>query len=306
MEIKKIITFLILIIFLFTGIKTASAYSANMTVSPRSTTLAAGETIRISIILDGGGTVFNAAKGTVTVSSNLSVQSLTMGDCGFAFVTTPTKENPSFAGVILGGSSNKCTIYTLSLKALSQGTGTVAITNASLKAFKGAAEILSFAQDGSYSIVGGKTSNNSLNTDIPTEAPIISNGIKLYEVLYSVPFSRGVTPSDFKIVMDPNMPNPVIASTILSPNDPNVLVGKFYKVPQGIHTIETLRKGSSVSKQIVNIQGKNGKLELGITPLEKKSMVFWYITAATALIVILVIGIFIFLTTRKAINPPNQ
>lgn len=294
----KIIS-LIFFVFLFFSTTKNHAFSAsgNITITPRTGNFATGESFQANLIIEGGGTPFNAAKATVAVSPNLSIQNLTMGNCDISFVNTPSKDNPSFLGAILGGSSNKCTLYTLVIKPVSEGDAYINVTSASIKAFKGASEILSYTLGGNY-IVNGTESAIDLQ---PTEAPLIANGIKLYEVFYTIPVPKNTLPTSLSVVMDRNMKNPIIASPLTSNNNPNVATAIFENVTQGIHAFDTIKDGNSISKQIVNVTGNNKKIEVGVSET-KNNMMFWYAISLSILFATIVIGVFVFLIKSKAIS----
>ncbi|MDE2589108.1 MAG: hypothetical protein KGL95_05530, partial [Patescibacteria group bacterium] len=152
--------------------------TAVISVSPYTGTYNIGDTFTVNLIVDGGGQVFNAARATVTVSSNLTVQSLTApdpasGGCGFVYPapkSTPTPSNPSFAGAILNASSPRCIVYSMTLVANTTGTGTIALTQESVKAYSNSAEIFLSSQDGTYSL--GITPTPTTNPT-PTPTPIV-------------------------------------------------------------------------------------------------------------------------------------
>lgn len=114
-----------------------------------------GNHFNVDVKLTDSTEAFNAAQANVVVSSNLNVVGLnypTANSCNFNYTKRPTKNDPSFAGAIYGGSSTGCTVYTLTLKPTSAGTGTITFTDASVKAYANNAELLSGVQNGSYAI----------------------------------------------------------------------------------------------------------------------------------------------------------
>lgn len=147
--------------------------TATINVSPSSGSFAIGQQFTVSVVIDGGGQVFNAAQANIALSSNLSIQAFvltpaTSGGCNFTFANnkkTPTALDPSFAGAILNGSSSRCTVYSLVLSATAPGTGTITLTKAEVKAYGEHGEILLSVQNGSYTIT-------SAPTPTPTTAPV--------------------------------------------------------------------------------------------------------------------------------------
>jgi hypothetical protein len=129
-------------------------------VSPSSSSVAVGQSLTVSVQANGGGTAFNAAQATVTVSSNLAITGLTTptsSGCNFTYTQAPTVNNPSFAGAIFGSSKTNCTVYKLTLQASSTGTGTVTITNPLLKAYTNGADLNPSATNGSYTLTDAWT-----------------------------------------------------------------------------------------------------------------------------------------------------
>lgn len=149
--------------------------TATMNVSPSSGSHNVGDTFNVDLVINGGGQSFNAAAATVTPSSNLSIQSLTQGSCGFQYVPssdTPTVTKPSFQGaVLLAGSSTGCTVYTLGLKAVAAGTGTLSLSGVQVLSNIDSSNILLSSQSGSYTLVGSTPVPTPTLTPAPTTTP---------------------------------------------------------------------------------------------------------------------------------------
>ena len=148
--------------------------TATITTNPSAQSVPVGTPFQVAIMVNGNGTAFNAAQATVTVSSNLTVNSLTNGNCNYVYTQTPTAQNPSFAGAILSTSSSACTVYTLTLTPNAAGTGTINFSGASVKAYSDSSEILSGITNGSYtltSVLPTSTPVPPTSTPQPTAAP---------------------------------------------------------------------------------------------------------------------------------------
>src|SRR6185437_5936683 len=84
----------------------ASTNTASINLTPSSTSMMVGIPTSIVLSVNGGGTPINAAQATVTVSANLTIQSLTVdttsSGCSFQYIPTtgPTVVNPSFVGAL--------------------------------------------------------------------------------------------------------------------------------------------------------------------------------------------------------------
>lgn len=134
--------------------------TAEMTISPSSGSYVQGEQFSVNLMINGGGQNFNQAKADVSVSTNLSIQSLYLtppesNGCNFTFVdvtSSPTYQNPSFNGVLTAGSSSTCTLYTMVLKANGPGTAFINVVNAQVKLFSNGDEIFKSSQNGIYTI----------------------------------------------------------------------------------------------------------------------------------------------------------
>lgn len=134
--------------------------TASILVSPSSGTYTQGQTFSVDVKVDGGGTAFNAAQANVTLSSSLQVTDLTIpatssGGCGFTWANnknTPSITNLNFSGAILKTYSLGCTVYTVTLKALTTGTGTFTFTKGSVISYTTHKQILNSLGNGSYTL----------------------------------------------------------------------------------------------------------------------------------------------------------
>lgn len=301
MEIKKIAhkllapTFLgIVSVFVFA----LNSYAASGTISvvPASGTYQKGQIFTAAIKVDGGGTKFNAAKASVAVSQNLSVQSVTLGDCDFAFVNTPSIGSLAFAGVILGGSTDNCTVYTMNLKATNSGTGFVFLSDGSIRSYKGAEELLSKMNNSSYvfddATAGGNSGNSVAAAPTPTQAPLtLADGTKLYTLVYNID-SLDKNASSLQVALDPGTPAQMLTTPSQSKDNPTLFAAIFENVPQGVHAITVLDNEKPVSKQIVNIAGQNREITLGVTPnAGGAGSLLWYVIIAVVMLIALTVGI---------------
>ncbi len=139
-----------------------------ITVSPSTSTVTVGQPFNATIAVSGG-TAFNAAAAHVALSSNLSItgiHSAPSPECNFQYTQTPTTSDPSFAGAIFGSSSTSCNVYTLTLTPNAAGTGTITLTNGSIKSYADNSEINTGVTNGSFTI-------NAANAT-PTPTPSLS------------------------------------------------------------------------------------------------------------------------------------
>lgn len=134
--------------------------TATISVDPPSGTYNVGQKFAVSVFVNGGNEDFTAARTTVAVSDNLTVESLSLtpvsaGGCNFTFADpyqTPTTDNPSFYGLLPEITSNICSVYTLTLRANAPGTGLITLSEGSVTSAGDSKEILLNTQSGSYLI----------------------------------------------------------------------------------------------------------------------------------------------------------
>lgn len=316
MEIKKIIykiltPFVVGIVAMFLTFTNAYAASGSISIVPITGTYQVGQVFSATIRIDGGGQSFNAVKANVAVSQNLKVQSLNLGDCGMALVKTPSIGSLSFAGVILGGSQDSCNIYTLNLQAESSGTGFVFISDGSIKAYKGAVELLSKLNNSSYTFNGASSGNASGNSvasaPTPTQPPLsLANGIKLYTLVYNIATIDNKPPTTLKVALDSGLPSQMISPPQASSENPSLYSAIFDNVPQGVHSITVLDNEKPVSKEIVNIQGQNREVTLGVNPKSSGSSSFiWLIALAIVTIIILTVSVLFYTVIWRKNHPGN-
>src|SRR5258708_32823465 len=97
----KLLTGFIVYLLLILILPIHSAVAASSTIGFSPETGYITKPFTVDVVVNGHGDKFNAAEATVTFSSNLKIKDLTLGNCNFSFLHTPTVQNPSFAGVII-------------------------------------------------------------------------------------------------------------------------------------------------------------------------------------------------------------
>lgn len=257
-----------LAVFIFLSLSLASKSNASegsISVIPKNGSYLTGESFEADVEINGGGTAFNAAKADVSVSENLKIERLTLGNCGFAFVDTPTIYAPSFVGVILGGSKTSCILYTMTLRVIGQNSGFVFISDASLKSYAGAQEILQSVNNSSYTF-GGSAGNMEAFTRVePTQAPLVNkDGEKVYTLVYTIESNNNT--SSLSVLLDPDLPTQIQSDVKPLLQDSSILAAVFENVPEGVHTIEVKNSGRTVSSEVVNVEGDNREINLGVQP----------------------------------------
>lgn len=270
----------------------------------------------VDIIIDGDGEAFNAAKASVKTTPSLQINDLILGDCNFSFVKTPSTTEPSFAGVILGNSSKKCTLYTLNVTPLSEGTGRIDITDTSIKRYGDAAEILGGVQNGTYTV--GKTESNIVNSIMhqvqnatgnnSAPAPTGQNAqpTVTQQTTQTAPssytLSLNVLGSDNKplsgatVVIDPPQNNAPVPATNTKITTNKNGTAQISNMPPGMHVVRVESGGKPIVEKIMNVSGNNPVMVLSIQ--QQKQPVDW---SMIALIGIIVFILMLFILDRSHI-----
>lgn len=212
----------------------------------------------VSLVVNGEGERFNAAQATVTISQNLSVQNLTLGNCNFSFLTTPSIANLSFAGVILGGSSTNCTAYTLTLAPVQKGNALITLSKGSVRRYGDAVNILSSMQNGNYTLT-----NTVKITPQPT---IITPKTGLYTLVLMVSDIDSKSIQDTQI----NMHSVANKTPLRGRTDTQGKI-QFTNIVPGVYDVQV--QGYS-GDTIVNVTGKNNVLVLGIKLRKSQANIF--------------------------------
>lgn len=282
-------------IFLFSN-QNAFAVSGNISVSPQSGSYSIGDIYSAKITINGGGTPFNAAKASISTSQTLRVTELTMGDCDFAFVKTPTISDISFAGVLLGSSTQSCTLYNLKIKAISPGSAYILLSDASIKSYKGALELISTIQNGNYTFKNQSSTNNLNVSEInPTQAPKLdSSGRKLYDISYSITLPNNIPASDVITTLDSISPTQtnIVPSTQSNTTSLEIL---FKNIPQGVHKITSSYKNQPIADQIITLSGNNKDLVFGTSAVKDENQyLVWYLLILLLLISLSIVCVVIY------------
>ncbi|MEK7572070.1 MAG: carboxypeptidase-like regulatory domain-containing protein [Patescibacteria group bacterium] len=252
------------------------ALAATITLSPSAGTFATNAPFTVAMIIDEETTAFNAAQAKVVLSENLTVQDMTLGNCDFSFVKTPSVQDLSFVGVTLGGSKQNCTIYSLTLLPNRAGTATITMTDGSVKKYGDGSELLTAVQYGNYEIGSGNTNNIVANIFtsseetplVPVSAPATTAILKTEKDLEAYTVSIKVIDEDNRpleeavVTLKPqlNATSPIIKT---GETDASGLV-TFADVAPDIYTVTAKKNDKIIAEQIVNTQGSSPVLTLGL------------------------------------------
>ena len=242
-----------------------AAGSATISFSPQSGTYQVGKPFSVNVMINGNGQSFNAASATVVIPPQLQISNLVLGDCNFAFINTPTTANPSFVGALLGRSSSNCTVYTVTFTPITTGSYTTSFGAVSVKQTGTAAELSGKEQFGTYTV---STSGNVINsifsskpapTAIPLQTEQIDTGqnkLKSYEVNINVLSAINQQLSGVTVSLDQS-------STLTQSTNKTGTVA-FSHISPGVHVVTITYQGTPIGKEIINVNGLNHILTLGI------------------------------------------
>lgn len=263
--------------FLFV-VSPAYAVQGTMSLQPVTGSHTVGKSFTADLILDGQNDAFNAAKGTVALSPNLELNDVLLGDCNFSFILTPSLADISFAGVILGQSKKSCTVYTLTITPQTSGTGSITISNASLKKYGDGSELLNSVANGSYLLTGSGSTTNDPSLSVQSAASnqstttVLDNtpqeNIQSYTLSVKVMEDTDTPISDATVIVEPSVPS---SESQMQPSGAPMQVqtdangiAQIKNVSPGVHTIAVEYQGKPIAKNIVNVSGKYPVLVMGI------------------------------------------
>jgi hypothetical protein len=160
-----------------TALTLPSSPEAKIEAAPSSGNKNVGVPFTVNVTVNGDNQTFNAARASIAVSSNLTVNSIsspTTNACNFHYTKTPTTNNPSFAGAIYGDSSENCNVYTMVLTPNATGNGTITITNGSIKSYEDSSELLNDVTNASFTLSNQPTPTPTSLMDYSVTSPLIT------------------------------------------------------------------------------------------------------------------------------------
>lgn len=281
-------SFFVFLLFFAFGAQGVFASGATMNLSPQSGSYA--KPFTVNLVIDGHGDKFNAAQATVTIPPNLAVKDLTLGDCNFSFLKTPSIENPSFAGVIISTYSTKCTVYTLTLIPRAKGQAMIGLSKGSVKRFGDAVEILTTLSHDSYTLTSALNAGSAYDTQIKKKSQqgLYALNLKIYSS--SSPVSNATITLNAVSEKNKQEGTTDTAGTV-----------HFSNVQAGVYDAVVSKGFTKVGETIVNVSGPNHILTLGINldtqknnPLMKLGSMFTTLMANPLFLVgILIMGILV-------------
>jgi len=266
---SRIFKSVVIAFFLFAFMPQA-AEAATMDLTPAAGSFTVKKPFAVDLVIDGKTQAFNAAEARVNASPTLSISGLTIGNCNFAFLALPSIANPSFTGVILGGSSRKCTVYTLTLTPTTEGTGSITITHGSVKQYGDASEIFTAAQNSSYKLTAANPL--SLDTLLPNATPPPQSAVSkttssqssdnAYTLNVQVLAQDGTPLTDAVVNITPQL-QASGASPKQSTTDIHGMA-TFTDLPSNTYTVTTTHQGKQISETIMHVGGNQHVLTLGM------------------------------------------
>lgn len=300
---KKLVIIILTIFFAALFNKANAASSAVIYVSPSAGNYNVGRTFTADVIVDGAGEIFNAAKADVSISTNLAVKDLTLGDCDFAFIKTPTTSALSFVGVILGSYSNKCTVYRLTLQVIRTGQGYVTLANGSVKSYKKALEILSASKNSTYTLNPSSDNQQSLtNLESPQPSDAPQNNLSLYNIVLNIKNENGSSlPGAMVNIEYQGLGKNQPAVQFLAQTSSATGTVEFTNVPKGIYKVKAQYRGKVLAENVLNVEGTSKSIILGIQAKKKFDQRLFLIAFIPVITILLALIIFIYKRRNK--NP---
>jgi hypothetical protein len=265
----------------------AFAAGPSISVNPATANWTVGQTYSVQFVVDGSGQEFDVASADVGFSSNLSVQGVVLGDCNFAFVKTPSTQNLSFAGAILGGSSNHCTAFTAQIKPVNSGIGAVTLSNGSIISHTSPShEIISSVQNGRFALNNEGVTAQVISpvppvlvsptrvparTTQPTPQTVAARQSQIASIVEPAATSYKLDITVFDPLLNPAI-NRLVELVNLDKKQTTNKAGQveFRGVVGGVHTIQVKDKNKNLAEQIVNLSGPQQVYALSIIESQNK------------------------------------
>lgn len=273
---RKIIFTFCFSFFLAFGLFTQQVYAAStiMGVTPQSGSFSGPFTVSLQI--DGHGDSFNGAQATVTVSSSLAIQDLSLGNCNFSFTKTPSSSDPSFQGIILGGSQKKCQVYSMTVVPVSRGTAMISLTSGTVKRYGDAADILSATQNGTYTLTAVSTAPAASTQIIPQPKG------NLYSVALNVMLTDHTPVKNATVIF-----TSVTAKTSIKVTTDASGRAMFPNIQSGVYTATV---ANYEGQTVLNVNGNNHVLVLGMQ-VQVKQVNMTLVLAGIIIVLLIVLGV---------------
>ena len=284
---KKILLAILSLSLLFAA-PGAYAASATMSINPGTGSYSVGEAFSVDLVIDGKGDAFNAAKATIEVSQALQINDVILGDCNFSFITTPTTSNPSFVGAILGGSSQRCTVYTLTVTPATLGSGIITLSDASIKKHGNAAEILQSVQNGTYTLTGSSNSSSqesTTTTHSASQPAVQASDPGLVTLVVKAVDSENKPITGATVLLNPETSalgpeNTAFAAATdqeqayfqFQATTDDSGTAQITNVPSGMYAIEVKKNEKLIAEKIVNVSGHEPVMTLGIRQQQEEPL----------------------------------
>lgn len=296
-----------------------SVYAGTINLSPSSGSFQPNRPFAVDVVIDEKEYAFNAAQATVTLSDNLSVSDVVLGNCDFSFIKTPSVQNPSFVGVILGGLKKNCTVYSLTLLPSGSDKASITISDGSIKRHGNAAELLTAVQYGSYTIDTGNigslisnifSNNSGSNQFVPAtaDAATLASGedVEDYTIAVKVVDEKNEPIREASVVLKPQLQ--ATETTVQEAKTNEAGIVEFKGVDPNIYTVSAKHNDKLIAEHIINAKGSNPVLALGLQENKEKPN-YWPLIAGLLGIAAVILYIFRsriirpFLTPAKIENP---
>lgn len=285
----------------------SNVLAATINLSPGSGNMQINRPTTIDVIIDEKETSFNAAQAVITPSSNLLINDVILGDCNFSFVKTPSTADPSFVGVHLGGQDTNCKVFSLTVIPTTSTDATLAISNASVKQYGDAKELLTAVMYGNYTIgnanalqntIANVFSNTASSADqfVPVTSAeastITEKQVELdnYTVAVKVVDANNQPMKNADVQIDPQITDQQATPLQAKTNDEGYV--EFKNVSPNVYTVTASDKKKQIAKSIINARGNKQVLTLGIQEAKSSNDSLTYILGGVLFAIMIVLVTF--------------
>jgi len=163
-------------------------------------------------------------------------------------------QNPSFTGVILSSYATKCTVYTVTLVPTAKGNATISLSKPAVKRYGDAANILSSASNGSYTLTAALKAPSVLGTQTANDSQS-----SLYTVFLKILSSQNSPVTAATVIL-----RPVSGKNKQQGTTDATGTVHFSNLQAGIYDATVMENNTKVGETIINVSGQNHVLTLGI------------------------------------------
>ena len=172
----------------------------------------------------------------------------------------------SFVGVILGGSSSKCTVYKLTLQVIRTGQGYITLANGSVKSYPKALEIFSSSKNSTFALSPSSNNQQAMsNLATPQSSETPQNNLSFYNIILNIKNENGASVPGALVNVEYQglEKNQSIFQSLAQTTNATGTV-EFTNIPKGVYKIKAVYQGKVLAENILNVGGTSKSIILGI------------------------------------------